>query len=237
MRKLIDKKYCDNCLSVTKSIFKDLGKQDLEKINKNKNCNYYKKGQVVFFEHNFPDGLYCVQDGKVKVFKTGNTGKEQIIRFAKTGDVLGYRALLAGESYSASASVLEDSKICFIRKESIFELFNTNNNFSFEMIKLLSHDIEDVERKMVKLAQKPVRERLAEALLILKETYGTEESDGKFLNITLTREDLANIVGTATETVIRLLADFKNKKLISTKGKKIEILNLQGLIEISNLND
>ncbi|MFA5404737.1 MAG: Crp/Fnr family transcriptional regulator [Ignavibacteria bacterium] len=235
MRKSIDTKYCEVCNSTKKSIFKDFNGEEVEKLNLNKNCNFYKKGQVIFFEGNYPDGLFCIREGKVKVFKIGSTGKEQIIRFAKNGDALGYRALLVGEIYSASASALEDSHICFIRKETVFELFKSNHNFSLSLLKLLSRDLEDVENKMVKLAQKPVRDRLAEALLILKETYGTDKQGN--INISLSREDFASIVGTATETVIRLLADFKKENLISTKGKKIKILDIDGLVKISKLND
>lgn len=235
MRKSLETKYCEICNSTKKSIFKDFSSGDIEKLNINKNCNFYKKGQVIFFEGNYPGGLFCIREGKVKVFKIGSTGKEQIIRFAKNGDALGYRALLVGETYSASASALEDSHICFISKDTVFELFKTNQNFSFNLLKLLSRDLEDVENKMVKLAQKPVRDRLAEALLILKETYSTDKQGN--INITLSREDFANIVGTATETVIRLLADFKKENLISTKGKKIKIVNLDGLVQISRVND
>jgi len=235
MQNSVDNKYCENCNFSRRSIFKDLGKIDLEKLNQNMNCNFYKKGQVIFFEGNHPDGLFCLKEGKVKVYKIGPTGKEQIIRFAKSGDALGYRALLVGETYSASASALEDSRICFIRKETVFELFKSNSSFSFSMLKLVSRDLEDIENKMVKLAQKPVRERLAEALLILKETYGTDKQD--FVNVSLSREDFASIVGTATETVIRLLADFKKENLIDTKGKKIKIIDIKNLVNIGRLNE
>ena len=235
MRKFIDSKYCENCSTGRKSIFKDLKDGERESLNMNVNCNFYKKGQVIFFEGNYPVGLYCIKEGKVKVFKIGTSGKEQIIRFAKNGDALGYRALLVGETYSASAAALEDSHICFVRKDTVFELFKTNSNFSFTMLKLVSRDLEDVEDKMVKLAQKPVRDRLAEALLILKETYGTDKQD--YINISLSREDFASIVGTATETVIRLLTDFKKENLISTKGKKVKLLDINSLVNIGKLND
>jgi CRP/FNR family transcriptional regulator, polysaccharide utilization system transcription regulator len=235
MQKTIESKYCDSCSFSRRSIFKELGKVDLDKLNENMNCNFYKKGQVIFFEGNHPDGLFCISEGKVKVYKIGSTGKEQIIRFAKSGDAIGYRALLVGETYSASAAALEDSHICFIRKDTVFELFKSNSNFSFSMLKLLSRDLEDVENKMVKLAQKPVRDRLAEALLILKETYGTDKQD--YINISLSREDFASIVGTATETVIRLLAEFKKENLISTKGKKVKITDIKNLVNIGKLND
>lgn len=235
MRKFIDSKYCENCSTGRKSIFNDLKDGERDKLNMNMNCNFYKKGQVIFFEGNYPDGLYCIKEGKVKVYKIGAFGKEQIIRFAKNGDALGYRALLVGETYSASAAALEDSHICFVRKDTVFDLFKSNSNFSFTMLKLVSRDLEDVEDKMVKLAQKPVRDRLAEALLILKETYGTDKQE--FINISLSREDFASIVGTATETVIRLLADFKKENLISTKGKKVKLLDVNSLVNIGKLND
>jgi CRP/FNR family transcriptional regulator, polysaccharide utilization system transcription regulator len=235
MRRVTNTKYCEICNSTKKSLFRDFNSEEIEKLNLNTNCNFYKKGQIIFFEGNYPNGLFCIREGKVKVFKIGSTGKEQIIRFAKNGDALGYRALLVRETYSASASALEDSHICFIRKDTVFELFKSNHNFSLNFLKLLSRDVEDIENKMVKLAQKPVRERLAEALLILKETYGTDKQGS--INISLSREDFASIVGTATETVIRLLTEFKKEKLILTKGKKIKIINLESLVQISRLND
>jgi len=236
LSKSITNTYCENCKSFRKTVFGELSSAELTKLNISKTCNYYKKGQIIFFEGNFPDGLFCIREGKVKIYKRGKEGKEQIIQLAKTGDIIGYRALIAGETYNATSATLEDSKICFFRKSSIFDLFKKNNNFSLKLIKLLSHDLEQVENRMVNIAQKPVSERLAETLLVLRETYGVDKDNKMLLNVSLSREDLANIVGTATETVIRLLADFKNDNIISTKGKKIEILNIEKLIKAGNLS-
>jgi len=228
--------YCENCKSLKKSIYGDLNSEELNILNFNKSCNFYKKGQTIYFEGNTPEGLFCIREGKVKIYKTGNEGKEQIIRLVKSGDIIGYRALIAGESYNATSETLEDSKICFIRKNTIFDLLKQNEKFSFRLIKLLSHDLGEVEQRLVHLAQKPVRERLAETLLILRETYGMDKDNNSLLNVSLSREDLANIVGTATETVIRLLAEFKNENIISTKARKIEILDVKKLIEAGNLS-
>jgi len=228
--------YCEDCKSLKKSVYGDLNSEELNILNFNKSCNFYKKGQTIYFEGNTPEGLFCIREGKVKIYKTGNEGKEQIIRLVKNGDIIGYRALIAGESYNATAETLEDSKICFIRKNAIFDLLKKNEKFSFRLIKLLSHDLGEVEQRMVHLAQKPVRERLAETLLILRETYGMDKDNNSLLNVSLSREDLANIAGTATETVIRLLAEFKNKNIISTKARKIEILDVNKLIETGNLS-
>jgi CRP/FNR family transcriptional regulator len=237
MRKQIEVPYCSECKAKILSVFNELKEDELEIWHSTKKFNFYKKGQVIFYEGNIPSGLCCIHDGKVKLYKIGQEGKEQIIRLAKAGDILGYRALISGDEYIASASTLEDSRICFIPKSTIFKLFKKNVDFSLHLIRLLTHDLEMVENRMVNLAQKPVRERLAEALLILKETYGIEKENDSCINVSLSREDLANMVGTATETVIRLLADFKNEKLIATKGKKIEILNLNRLIKVCNISD
>ncbi len=228
---------CENCKIHPDSLFHTLGVEEFHKFDFNKRCSIYKKGQVIFSEGNYPVGLFCVNDGKIKLYKTGSEGKEQIVRLVKTGDILGYRALISGKTYSVSAAALEDSRICFIPGEIIFRTIRENTNFSLGVIKLLTLDLEEVENRLINLAQKPVRERLAETLIILKETYGTKIDDSSTLNIDLSREDLANIVGTATETVIRLLSDFKSEKLIATKGRKIEILNYNLLLKTSNVTD
>ena len=149
---------------------------------------------------------------------------------------MGYRALLSGDKYSASAVVMEDSGICFIPKELFMGILQKDGILSMEIMKLLSDDLRKAETSITHLAQKPVRERLAEALLFIKETYGFEE-DGKTIDLKITREELANIVGTATETTIRLLSELKNENVLQLEGKKIAILNLAKLVKIANIDD
>jgi CRP-like cAMP-binding protein len=227
---------CHQCQARFKSVFCDLNEQEVSVINDNKGCNTYKKGQIIFYEGSFPHGLFCVNSGKIKIAQTGDEGKEQIVRLAKEGDILGYRALLSGEKYSCSATALDETSICFIPKQIFFTLIEKNANLSKEILKLLSHDLKKAEHKITDLVHKPVRERLAEALLFLKETYGLE-SDNATLNVILTREEIANIAGTATETAIRLLSEFKKEKLIDLNGKKITFLNQNLIIKTANIND
>lgn len=227
---------CNDCNARYGSVFCNLKDENLQTLNGSKSCGMYKKGSVVFNEGQNPYGLYCVNKGKVKVFQTGNEGKEQIVRLAKEGDILGYRALLSGDRYSCSAEVLEESSVCFIPKEIFFKLIDSDGPLSLEIMKLLSKDLRKAEHKITDLAQKPVRERMAEALLFLKETYGFED-DGFTLNVVLSREDLANIVGTATETAIRLLSEFKSDGMVSQNGKKIQINNLNRLVQVANIID
>lgn len=224
---------CDTCLSKSLSVFNDLNTNNLEELSSNKGCNYYRKGQTIFFEGNNSHGIYCIHKGKVKLHKLGLDGKEQIIRFAKDGDILGYRALLSGENYSLSASVLEDASICYIPKNTLVSLISEDPKFSMKVLALACKEIGKATHTISNLAQKPVRERLAEVILILKETFG-EKSDGS-IDVQLTREEIASMVGTATESCIRILSEFKRDNLVKLEGKNITILNHKGLMREGNL--
>jgi CRP-like cAMP-binding protein len=227
---------CQNCKKRFTSVFCRVENDTMESINDEKVCTPYKKGQIIFHEGSRPLGIYCVNRGKIKLVKLGEDGKEQILRLIKPGDLMGYRALLSGDRYSASAVVMEDSGICFIPKELFMGVLQKDGVLSMEIMKLLSDDLRKAETSITHLAQKPVRERLAEALLFIKETYGFEE-DGKTIALKITREELANIVGTATETTIRLLSDLKNEGILQLEGKKIAIMNLAKLVKVANIDD
>ncbi len=205
--------YCSTCEARLQSVLNELAEGNLETVASSKACNFYKKGEIIFRE-----------------------GKHQIVRFAKAGDVLGYRSLMSGDLYAVSAAALEDSIVCRIPQETFFQMFHTDEAFSVRVIQVLSGELQRAEEQMLKLAQKPVRARLAETLLILKEVYGTENGDNPPLNVTLSREELASVVGTATETLVRALADLKREHLIATEKKKIRIVDLPGLVHACNLH-
>jgi CRP/FNR family transcriptional regulator, polysaccharide utilization system transcription regulator len=227
---------CEDCTIRCKSIFSGLSREQLTDINSDKENSLYRKGQVVFREGSQPRGIFIVYSGKVKVYKLGSSAREQIVRLARPGDIVGYRSLISGEHYYATAETLEDSVLCFITREKLFSLMDSNPQLALNLLKLLSHDLATAERRMVELVQKPVRERMAEALLVLKETYGLEE-DGCTLSIRLTREDIASFVGTTTETAIRVLSEFKDDKIIGLEKKKIMLLNMSSLVRESHIND
>ncbi len=227
---------CKNCSKRFSNVFCNAKYDSMESIEQEKICTPYKKGEVIFKQGTKPHGVYCVNYGKIKLSKIGDDGKEQITRLVKAGDPLGYRALLGGDLYSSSAIVLEDSGVCFIPKELFLGILKDDSLLSLEMMKLLSEDLAKAELQLTHLAQKPVRERVAEALLFIKETYGLEE-DEKTIAAQFSREDIANIVGTATETTIRLLSELNKDGIIELKGKKIKILDLKKLLKTANLND
>lgn len=226
---------CNLCDHLKDSLFHGLDTDDLQRINLHKTCITYKRGQNIFYEGARPTGLFCMNDGKVKVSKNNIQGKEYIVYIAKPGDFLGYRALMGEEVYGATATVLEDAKICYIPKEVFFEILQKNPAFMKKVVKAVCHEMGIMEDRMAELAHKSVRERLAANLLMLKETYGMEGEGSTLIDLALSREDLAAIVGTATETVIRLLSEFKNDGLITFEGKKIRVINIRKLAKQADL--
>lgn len=235
MKSQIDFPSCENCTSRLRNVFCKLTQVQLTDMSAEKDSSTYKKGQVIFNEGNRPAGMFCVNKGKIKIYQTGEEGKEQILRLAKEGDIIGYRSLISGEHYSAGAAVMEDSVVCFIPKDTFMNFLQTNSDIATSMMQLLSHDLKDAETRLTALAQKPVRERMAESLLMLNEFYGINE-EGQ-INASVSREDLANIVGTATETAIRILSEFKSEKLIELSGKKIKITDREKLIKAAHVYD
>lgn len=217
---------CENCGARKSSLFASFCDADTENLDGHKTCNFYKKNQALFLEGSNPRGVFCINDGRVKIFARGEEGKEQIIHIAKKGEIVGFRAMFSGEPYNVAASTLEESNICFINKEDFLNMVDTNPNLRNGIMKELSKELAERAKFITNMAQKSVRERLAFALLILDDVYEDEM-------VNLSREDLANFVGTATETLIRLLKDYKEEGLIETHTRKIEILNRDGLLRLA----
>lgn len=182
---------CVNCNARVHSIFKGFNLAEAENLNELKACTSYKKGQYIFSENGYPQGLYSINHGKVKLITQGLTGKEQILRLLKDGNVAGYRSLLSNEKYHCSAIALEDCSVCFIPKEKFFDMLKENSKLSFEMMKLLADNLKQAEEQITSLAQKSVRERMAEALLFFKATYGLNEKDNS-INYNFSREEVAD---------------------------------------------
>lgn len=228
---------CSSCDAKSISFLKDCTPEQVTKINRAKSCVHFRKGQIIFYEDNLPLGVHCISHGVVKLVKSSYDGREQIIRFAKAGEFLGYRALIGDEPYVASAECVEDSVACFIPKDPFLEVLAENPVINKEMMKSLCHELGIADEKIISLAHKSVRERLAETLLLLHETFSEEvKEDDTLIQIVLPREDIANIVGTATETVIRLLSEFNKDGLIELKGKRIRLLDEAKLKKISNMD-
>lgn len=164
-------------------------------------------------------------------------GHQQIVRLAGPGDLLGYRCLLADEPYSATAETLEEANLCFIDKKTFFHVLETHPSTAFHVMTALAHDLRCAEEKMTNMVHKNVRERLAELFLAFKTKYGEKSKGGIKLNISLTREEMAELIGTTQESVIRLISEFKGEQLISVKGREITLLDIPTLTTTANLVD
>ena len=224
---------CEKCSLESGSIFKHLTPDEVVNLNYEKDFRKYVRGDILYQEGNRISGFFSIHSGIIKVFKTGFDGKEQIIRFAKKGEIIAYRSVLSNELACTSAKVIEDCQVCFIPSEILISFIKTNSTFALELIKLACHELGEANSFITDIAQKTVRERLAEILLLLINDFGIDQEQN--LQISLTREELANIVGTATESVIRLLSEFKSDRLVELNGRRIKILNKRGLEKISNV--
>jgi len=224
---------CNDCSLLSHSVFKYLKKEELDRVNYEKEYYSYNRGKIIYNEGSRINGFYCIHKGIIKIYKTGIDGKGQIIRFAKKGEIIAYRSVLSNEVACTSAKVIEDAEFCFISGEILVSLIKNNGDFSLGLIKLICLELGEANSYITDIAQKTVRARLAEILIHLNNEFGVYD-DG-VLKISLTREELANIVGTATESVIRLLSEFKTDSLIELNGRQIKILEEQELTRIVNL--
>ena len=221
---------CEQCIVREFSAIKTLNKDELLRIADCKTSYSIKKGETVFNEGDALNGIYCIKDGVCKLSKLSDNGKDQIVKLVKKGELLGQRSLISEESTNLSAIAIEDMQVCFIPKQEILQFFNENNQFSLNMMKSVCGDLKDADDNMVNLAQKTVKQRLAEVLIKLETDFGKHE-DGT-LKIQLSREEIAGMIGTATESCIRLLSEFNKEGWITLQGKKITITNKKELQRI-----
>lgn len=222
---------CEQCIVRQFSSINALTKDELIKVANCKTSYTIKKGQPIFEEGETLNGIFCIKDGVCKLSKLSSNGKDQIVKLVKPGELLGQRSMISEESANLSAIALEDMEVCFVPKNEILQFFNQNNDFSMNVMKTICGDLKESDDHMVDMAQKTVKQRLAEALLYLEQSFGTN-IDGT-IRIQLSREELAGMIGTATESCIRLLSDFNKNGYIDIIGKKILIKDKNTLKKIS----
>jgi len=223
---------CEQCIVRQFSSLKALDKDELVKLAECKTSYTIKKGEHIFEEGESVNGIYCVTTGVCKLSKLSANGKDQIVKLVKAGELLGQRSMISDEPANLSAVALEDMEVCFIPRSEVVDLFDKNNQFSMNLMKTVCGDLKEASDHVVSMSQKTVKERLAETLVYLHETFGKNE-DGS-LRIQLSREELAGMIGTATESCIRLLSDFNKLGLIELAGKKIVVKDINKLKRIAD---
>ncbi|MFT5616843.1 MAG: CRP-like cAMP-binding protein [Arenicella sp.] len=225
----------DNLDFKSQDILSSLQQTDYDLIREKMKFLTFKKGQLIFYDGGLPTGIFLLEKGKAKIFKVGLGGKEQIFYIYKKGDLLGYHALLCGECYYDSCEAVEDCEIGFISSHDFSDLVEKIPTLKTRLIQNMAHEFGVMVNTITILAQKNVRERLALYLLLLHERYQEEKSNQQ-KPILLSREDLANIVGTARETLMRLLKEFKEDNLVRTEKRAIYVNEISKLKKIAGLD-
>jgi CRP-like cAMP-binding protein len=218
----------------SQSILSSLPEEDFARLTAHQSEQTYSKGEIIFREGSYPSGIFYIKKGKAKKYKVLESGGEQIIYVANTGELIGYHAILSEERFPDSAAVLEESVIVFIPKEDFLDTLQQSAILSGRLLKTLSHEFTVLANGLTLFAQRSVRERLALQLVVLREKYKMNFQPGMPVEINLSREDLANLVGTARENIIRILSEFKEQGMLTTKGRKIVVEDVKKLIEIAN---
>lgn len=223
---------CENCIVRKFNALRAMSKEELKAVSDSKISRKIKKGETIFEEGEKLNGIYCVRGGVSKLAKLSPNGKDQIVKLASKGEVLGQRSVVAEENSNLSATAVSDMEMCFIPKEAIVSTLHKNPDFTYEVLRHMAHDLREADDVIVNMSQKTVKERIAEALLYMMNNFG-EDQEG-YLALVLSREDIANVVGTATESCIRILSEFKKQGLIKTSGKRMAILEARKLQDLAD---
>ncbi len=226
--------YLEQCIEGPFSVFRDLPDKEKEFLIQDHSCITLKKGEMIFHEGNRPAGLYCLASGKVKVYKEGIGGREQIIRMVRPQGLIGFAAFITGNVYSASAVAIEDSGICRFDRDPFMKLIRRNPDLSMKLMRMMAVELSFSNGRTISLTQKHIRGRLAESLLVLRDTYGVE-NDGRTIRAYVSREDIACFSNMTTSNAIRTLSMFASESVIALEGKKISIVDQARLEKISQL--
>lgn len=225
---------CKTCLETEGSVFEDLPFKEKEALTRRHTARFYKRGEVIYQTGDRPTGILSLAFGKVKIYKEGITGREQILRLVRPVGLIGYRAFFAEENYKASAVAIEDSVVCQFHREDFMTAVQNSPEITLRILKTLANELGVSDVRTVNLTQKHIRGRLAESILFLVNTYGFEE-DGCTIKAYLSREDLANLSSMTTSNAIRTLSNFSAEGVLFIDGRRIKILDYQKIQRISDL--
>ena len=223
---------CEGCTIDSSFEYENEGDSELASLSKGRRKMAFIKGESIFTEGSKPSGVFCLKKGKIKVHKTGGHKREQILRFAREGQLLGTRALIRNEYFTSSATAIENSVLCFIPKQEFFSKLKNEEALKLFVLRNLSNNLKIAEDKITQLSISSIGQRLAIIILRLIEVYGFEE-DGRTVAIELTREEMANLVGAVNETTIRLLSKFRKQKIIRLNGRKLTVLKHKAIVDLA----
>jgi len=218
----------------SQSVLANLPREDLQLLTAHQSTHTYSKGEIIFREGAYPSGIFFIITGMAKKYKVDKEGKEQIIYVANAGELMGYHAILEEDRYPDSAAALEETNIGFIPKEDFLATLQRSAILNRRLLKTLSHEFAVLVNSITLFAHRPVRERLAIQLVVLREKYKVDFQPGMSVEINMSRDDLASLVGAARENVLRALAELKEEGIVATKGRKIVVMDILKLLKVAN---
>lgn len=221
---------CENCIVRQLNSLKALNKDELKRISDSKVSKSLKKGDTIFEEGEKLNGVFCVRNGVTKLSKMSDNGKDTIVKIATKGEILGQRSVITEERTNLSAVALNDMEVCYFPKAHLTDSINNNPHFTKAILVHMANDLKFADNVIINMAQKNVKQRVAETLMYLDKHFGEDEEG--YIAMILTREDIANVVGAAKEACIRTLTTFKKNGWLATDGKRIKIENKQALYRL-----
>jgi CRP-like cAMP-binding protein len=225
--------YIELCIEGASSVFRGLSQADKEVLDQHHVVVNLRKGETIISEGTKPKGLICLVSGKAKLFRVGAGNREQILKMLRPHSYLAYRSLFSDVSFPFDAVAIEESAVVILEKHTMSRILRQNSELAIRFLKIISDDLLFADKRLISLTQKHVRGRLAESILLLRETYGTE-ADGRTLRVLLSREDLAHLSSMTTSNAIRTLSVLVSENILDIEGRKIVILNLSKLEAISD---
>lgn len=216
---------CHTCPAKDLGIFSSLNDEELLKTRNLLHQNFYKKHQIIFHEDNPCQGFYIMKSGRAKLVKSTRTGRQVILKLVNPGGIIGEHAVFENSPYAFTAEAIEDSEICFISKEDFLGVLKGRPEIALKIMSILSGELRAARAQVIDMALKEGQERMAALIMSLADEYGTSKNDGILLGVSLTRGELAEMVGVSQETAIRIISEFRETGLIKTDHRQITVLN------------
>jgi CRP-like cAMP-binding protein len=224
--------FIEICVEGAASVFRGISQSEKELLDKHHFTSFFRKGDVIISQGSKPKGLACLASGKAKVFMIGAGNREQIIRLLRPMNFLNYKSIHSESLFPFTVAAIEESSVVVFERNMLSKILKQNSELASRFVKVVTDDLILSDARIISLTQKHVRGRIAESILLLRNTYGTE-SDGKTLKASLTRDDIAHLSNMTTSNAIRTLSSFVDEKILSAEGRRIIILDLKALEEIS----
>jgi len=228
---------CAICDIRSSGLFGAIDEKHLDEVDRNKTIRVYRPRQVIVYEGTPPLAIYCIRTGHVKLYKTGNRSEDHVLRILGPGDTFGYRPLLANEPFAATAEAIDEAEICAMPRQVLMDLLEKSPSLAFEIMTRLSRELRISEDQLMNLAQRSVRQRAAQLLLMLAEGCGKETEEGIEISLPLQRKDMAQMIGTTPETFSRTLHDLADRNLIRLSRSEIVIRDRDGLVRVARMSD